>query len=251
MSLSLFFLENYCTKLIKYAIIVWKLCEEGIYMEHRIHVIVGHYGSGKTEFAINYALSLKESYEKVYIVDLDIVNPYFRTNDERKKLEELGISVIASPYASTNVDVPSLPADIYRVFAEKDAAVVFDVGGDDDGAIALGRYKQYFDAEPPEMLFVINVFRPQTADCSSVMDMITNIEVVSRLKVTGLVNSSNLAALTTEKELITGQAVTDEVSGKTGIPCRYAVGLASVLEKLPESFSAKTFRIDRFMSLKF
>ena len=86
-------------------------------MEQRIHVIVGHYGSGKTEFAINYALSLKKSYQKVYIVDLDIVNPYFRTNDEKAKLEAMGISVIASPYASSNVDVPSLPADIYRVFA--------------------------------------------------------------------------------------------------------------------------------------
>ena len=220
-------------------------------MQSRIHVIVGHYGSGKTEFAINYALSLKETYQKVYIVDLDIVNPYFRTNDERKKLEELGICVIASPYASSNVDVPSLPADIYRVFAEKDAAVVFDVGGDDDGAIALGRYKQYFDAEPPEMLFVINVYRPMTKDCESVCDMIASIEAVSRLKVTGLVNSSNLAALTTEAELMAGQTVADEVSQKTGIPCKYAVGLSSVLEKLPNGFSAKTFSIDRFMALKF
>lgn len=220
-------------------------------MEQRIHVIVGHYGSGKTEFAINYALSLKKSYQKVYIVDLDIVNPYFRTNDEKAKLEAMGISVIASPYASSNVDVPSLPADIYRVFAEKDAAVVFDVGGDDDGAIALGRYKQYFDAETPEMLFVINVFRPLTADCQSVCDMIANIEAVSRLQVTGLVNSSNLAGLTTKAELLAGQAVTDEVSQKTGIPCMYAAGLSSVLEALPPDFSVPTFSIDRYMALKF
>ena len=220
-------------------------------MEQRIHVIVGHYGSGKTEFAINYALSLKKSFEKVYIVDLDIVNPYFRTNDERKTLEKLGISVIASPYASSNVDVPSLPSDIYRVFADKEAAVVFDVGGDDDGAIALGRYKQYFDAEPTEMLFVINVFRPMTADASSVCQMIQNIEAVSRQKVTGLINSSNLAALTTEKELLKGQSVTDAVSEITGIPCKYAAGLSNVLEKLPSDFSVPTFSIDRFMALKF
>ena len=220
-------------------------------MKPRIHVIVGHYGSGKTEFAINYALSLKETYQKVYIVDLDIVNPYFRTNDEKEKLEGLGISVVASPYAGTNVDVPSLPADIYRVFADKEAAVVFDVGGDDDGAIALGRYKQYFDAEPTEMFFVINVYRPMTADCPSVLDMIANIEAVSRLKVTGLVNSSNLAGLTTVNELLKGQGVTDEVSQKSGIPCKYAVGLSSVLEALPETFDVPTFSIDRFMALKF
>lgn len=220
-------------------------------MEKRIHVIVGHYGSGKTEFAINYALFLKESYQKVYIVDLDIVNPYFRTNDEREKLEKLGISVIASPYASSNVDVPSLPADIYRVFAEKDAAVVFDVGGDDDGAIALGRYKQFFDAENPEMFFVINTYRPLTADCASVCEMIANIEAVSRLRVTGLVNSSNLAGLTTEKELLAGQSVTNDVAEKTGIPCVYAVGLEKVLKALPADFSIPTFSIDRFMALKF
>jgi len=220
-------------------------------MQSRIHVIVGHYGSGKTEFAINYALSLKETYQKVYIVDLDIVNPYFRTNDEKAKLESMGLSVIASPYASSNVDVPSLPADIYRVFADKEAAVVFDVGGDDDGAIALGRYKQYFDAESTEMLFVINVYRPMTADCQSVCDMIANIEAVSRLKVSGLVNSSNLAGLTTKDELLKGQAVTDEVSNATGIPCVFAVGLSSVLNDLPADFSVATFSIDRFMALKF
>lgn len=220
-------------------------------MDPRIHVIVGHYGSGKTEFSINYALSLKNNYEKVYIVDLDIVNPYFRTNDERKTLEKLGISVIASPYASSNVDVPSLPSDIYRVFAEKNSAVVFDVGGDDDGAIALGRYKQYFDAEPIEMLFVINVFRPTTADCSSICNMIANIEAVSRQKVTGLVNSSNLAGLTTKDELLKGQSVTNEVSEKTGIPCKFAAGLSSVLARLPKDFSVPVFSIDRFMALKF
>ena len=220
-------------------------------MEHRIHIIVGHYGSGKTEFAINYALKLKETFKKVYIVDLDIVNPYFRTNDERKVLEDLGLSVIASPYASSNVDVPSLPADIHRVFADKEAAVVFDVGGDDDGAVALGRYKQFFNEEAPEMLFVINVFRPLTADCSSITEMIENIEAVSRQKVTGLVNASNLAGLSEVKHLLKGQAITDEVVEKTGIPCVFAAGIDSVLSQLPADFQTETFCIKRFMALKF
>ncbi len=225
--------------------------DEGVYMERRIHVIVGHYGSGKTEFAINYALKLKENFSKVYIVDLDIVNPYFRTNDEKKQLESLGLSVIASAYASSNVDVPALPSEINRVFADKDAAVVFDVGGDDDGAIALGRYQQYFKQEEPEMLFVINVFRPMTSEVQSIKDMITGIEKVSRLNVTGLVNSSNLAGLTTAEELIKGQGITDAVSKETGIPCAYSAGLPSVLSCLPDDFPAKLFPINRFMSLKF
>ncbi len=220
-------------------------------MERRIHIIVGHYGSGKTEFAINYALKLKESFSKVYIVDLDIVNPYFRTNDARKTLEELGLDVIASPYASSNVDVPSLPAEIHRVFADRDAAVVFDVGGDDDGAVALGRYKQFFNQEPPEMLFVINIFRPMTADCESICEMIENIEMVSRLKVTGLVNASNLAGLTEVSHLLKGQSITNEVVQTTGIPCVYAAGIDSVLSELPKDFEAETFCVKRFMALQF
>ena len=220
-------------------------------MEQRIHIIVGHYGSGKTEFAINYALKLKETFETVYIVDLDIVNPYFRTNDAKAQLEKSGLSVIASAYASSNVDVPALPSEVHRVFADKNAAVVFDVGGDDDGAVALGRYKQFFNQEPLEMLFVINTYRPLTADSASIMQMIENIEAVSRQKITGLVNSANLAGLTTAEELVKGQTVTDEVSQKTGLPCVYAAGLESVLAALPKDFSAKTFCIKRFMEPRF
>jgi len=217
----------------------------------RIHVIVGHYGSGKTEFAINYALWLKNSYQRVYIVDLDIVNPYFRTNDVKERLEKLGLSVIASPYASTNVDVPSLPAEINRVFADKEAAVVFDVGGDDDGAIALGRYKPYFDREQTELLFVMNIYRPMTATAGDICEMIQGIEAVSRLKVTALVNSSNLAALSTATETMKGQAVAEETERLTGIPCRYIAVTEAIKNELPSEYHDRCFCIKRFMALSF
>lgn len=220
-------------------------------MEARIHIIVGHYGSGKTEFAINYALRLRESFKRVYIVDLDIVNPYFRTNDEKDKLEALGLSIIASPYASSNVDVPSLPAEIFRVFNDREAAVVFDVGGDDDGAVALGRYKQYFDAEPPEVLFVINIFRPMTKTAEQIAAMVRDIEAVSRLQVTGLVNSSNLAALTTADDVVKGQAVTDEAACLTGIPCAYVSVMEHLIPRLPQALQEKAFPVKRFMGLRF
>ncbi|MBQ4517768.1 MAG: hypothetical protein II997_04175 [Clostridia bacterium] len=220
-------------------------------MESRIHIIVGHYGSGKTEFAINYALRLRQSYKKVYIVDLDIVNPYFRTNDVKQKLEKMGLSVIASPYASSNVDVPSLPSEVHRVFDDKDAAVVFDVGGDDDGAIALGRYNRYFEAEKPELLFVINVFRPMTANAPAIHEMIENIETVSRLKVSGLVNSSNLADLTTIDETVKGQTITEEASRLTGIPCKYISVMEELVKDLPSEYQEKVFSIKRFMGLRF
>lgn len=218
-------------------------------MKQRIHIIVGHYGSGKTEFAINYALKLKEHFNTVYIVDLDIVNPYFRTNDVKTGLEALGLSVIASPYASSNVDIPALPSEIYKVFADESAAVVFDVGGDDDGAIALGRYKQYFNAETPEVLFVINPFRPLTAYAEQIREMIVAIEGASRLKVTGLVNSANLAGLTTANEVIKGKTVADEVTSLTGLPCLYTAVTEAVAAQLPSDFEAeKRFIIKRFMA---
>lgn len=221
-------------------------------MEQRIHIIVGHYGSGKTEFAINYALKLKEHFNTVYIVDLDIVNPYFRTNDVKTGLEALGLSVIASPYAGSNVDIPALPSEIYKVFADESAAVVFDVGGDDDGAIALGRYKQYFNAETPEVLFVINPFRPLTAHAEQIQEMITAIENASRLKVTGLVNSANLAGLTTANEVIKGKTVADEVTALTGLPCLYTAVTEAVAAQLPPDFEAeKRFMIKRFMAPAF
>lgn len=218
-------------------------------MKQRIHIIVGHYGSGKTEFAINYALKLKEHFNTVYIVDLDIVNPYFRTNDVKTGLEALGLSVIASPYASSNVDIPALPSEIYKVFADESAAVVFDVGGDDDGAIALGRYKQYFNAETPEVLFVINPFRPLTAYAEQIREMIVAIEGASRLKVTGLVNSANLAGLTTANEVIKGKTVADEVTALTGLSCLYTAVTEAVAAQLPSDFEAeKRFIIKRFMA---
>ncbi len=217
----------------------------------RIHIIVGHYGSGKTEFAINYALWLKQSFERVYLVDLDIVNPYFRTNDAAPKLSALGLSVIASAYAGSNVDVPSLPSEIQRVFVDQNAAVVFDVGGDDDGAVALGRYKPYFDKEKTEMLFVLNAYRPMTTTKEAVCKMIADIEAASRQKITALVNSSNLAELSTATETIQGQKLTDEVSRITNIPCRYVAATESVINDLPEDFSPDVFPIKRFMALNF
>ena len=223
-------------------------------MEHRIHIIVGHYGSGKTEFAINYALALKKRFQTVYIVDLDIVNPYFRTNDVKEKLENMGLSVIASPYASSNVDIPALPPEIFKVFSDESAAVVFDVGGDDDGAVALGRYKQYFDAEPPEMLFVINPYRPLTSERDQIVEMIRSIEAVSRQKVTGLVNSANLAGLTTAKETMAGRQITEDVAQITGIPYRYTTVTKTVFNQLPQEasdFADTLFTIQRFMALDF
>ena len=130
----------------------------------RITIFAGHYGSGKTNIAVNYAINLKKSKDKVMIADLDIVNPYFRTKDSEKLLENLGIRLISSDYANSNVDVPAISAQSYAVTDDKESYAVIDVGGDDRGALALGRFSDKIKEENNyEMLFVINKFRPLTA----------------------------------------------------------------------------------------
>lgn len=218
-------------------------------MSKRIHIVVGHYGSGKTEFAINYALKLKETHEKVMIADLDIVNPYFRTNDVRQMLEAKGINVLASPYAGSNVDIPALPADILRLFDDKSSAVVLDVGGDEDGAVVLGRFRQQLEEEGYEMLFVVNAFRPLTKDADSILEFLREVEAASRLKTTGLVNSSNLQGLTTAEDIIKGQRAVEETAAKSGIPVAYIAGIPEALQGLEAQYGEKLFPIARFLDL--
>lgn len=225
--------------------------KSGEMMENRINIVVGHYGSGKTEFAINFALQLREQYDTVYLVDLDIVNPYFRSNDAKGELEKLGVSVIASEYAGTNVDIPALPAEILRVFHDKNAAVVFDVGGDDDGAIALGRFKQFFDEYGYNMYLAINIFRPMTQEPEQIIEMLRNIEYSSRLKVTGLINNSNIAQFTEPKHLLEGQKTAEQVATETGAAVSFISGVEPVLNQLPEKYNDKKFIINRFLDLNF
>ncbi len=209
-----------------------------------IYIVTGHYGSGKTEFSVNFALSLKEKHENVILVDLDIVNPYFRSHDAKSLLENAGITVLAPHYAGTNVDIPVLPPEIMRIFEEKDAQIVLDVGGDDDGAIALGRYKQYFDKTDYEMYLVVNTRRPLTSTAEEIIEMKEQIEIASRLTVTGLISDTNLADETTAEIVLEGVAITEEVSKKTGLPVVFVCTGESV-SALPEALSEKQFFITR------
>ena len=179
----------------------------------KIKVICGHFGSGKTEVAINLA---KEK-ENTIIVDLDTVNPYYRTAELRGKLESEGIKVIASEFAATNVDISTLPAEIIAVFNHEGPSII-NVGGDDDGAFALGRYKQYFDKRDYELYFVICATRPLTKTADDIIEMMGNIEGASRLKITHLINNTHLAQYTDMETVQKGQKVAEEVSRKTGVP---------------------------------
>lgn len=202
----------------------------------RITLFAGHYGSGKTNIAVNYALWLKKENEKVVIADLDIVNPYFRSKDSEKHLEERGIHLISSEYANSNVDVPAMPAEAYAIIDDKRTVAVIDVGGDDRGALAMGRYAPaILEENNYEMLFVINKYRPLTRDCASTLAVMHEIEAACRMKFTGIVNNSNLGDETDEETVINSVSYANEVSKSSGLPIR----MTTVKENLYDTIKDK------------
>ncbi len=187
----------------------------------RITIFAGHYGSGKTNIAVNYALRLREEYDKVSIADLDIVNPYFRTKDSEKHLEAKGIHLISSEYANSNVDVPALPAEAYSIIDDLSVRAVVDVGGDDRGALALGRYApSIIEQNDYEYLLVINKFRPLTPNCASTLEVMREIEIACGMKFTGIVNNSNLGDETTAEDVLSSIGYAEEISKASSLPIR-------------------------------
>ena len=185
----------------------------------RLTLLCGHYGSGKTNVAVNLAFYLKEQYNNVVVADLDIVNPYFRTKDSMADFKARGIELICSEYANTNVDIPALPADMYRLTVDKSITAVIDVGGDDRGAYALGRLVPEIKAEDNfDMLMVINGFRPLTPDAESTIEVMREIETACGLKFTGLVNNSNIGDETCAEDIIKSIGYANEVSIASGLP---------------------------------
>lgn len=203
----------------------------------RVTVFAGHYGSGKTNIAVNYALKISETEKSVSIADLDIVNPYFRTKDSAKMLEKSGIRLISSEYANTNVDTPALPAEIYSVFSDKSVHAVLDVGGDDRGALALGRYVPLMLEENDyEVLFVINKYRFLTADAASTVEVMREIESAAGLKFTGIVNNSNIGEETTAQAVLDSLEYANKVSKITNLEIK----MTTVKKELFKELETKT-----------
>ena len=185
----------------------------------RITLVAGHYGSGKTNIAVNMALELKNMYNNVAIADLDIVNPYFRTKDSQEEFEKAGIRLICSEYANSNVDIPALPQDMYSIIDDKQLMAVVDIGGDDRGAYALGRYSDGIVSEDNyDMLFVINKYRPLTRNSEDVIEVMHEIESAGKIKFTGIINNSNLGEETTAQDVLDSLDYAEDVSLKTGLP---------------------------------
>lgn len=188
-------------------------------MDRRVLLLCGHYGSGKTNIAVNMAMALKERYERVTVADLDIVNPYFRSKDSAHDFEDAGIRLICSEYANSNVDIPALPQELYAITDDRGMRVIVDVGGDDRGALALGRIKPALLAEGDyEMLMVINRYRPLTGDVASTVEVLREIEAACGIAFTGIVNNSNLGPETTAEDVLASVPYAQGVAEATGLP---------------------------------
>ena len=189
-------------------------------MNHkRLTLFAGHYGSGKTNIAVNYALHLAREGKSVCIADLDIVNPYFRTADSAKVLKEAGIDLISPKFANSNVDLPALPAESYRLVQDKRSFGIMDIGGDDRGAYALGRYVPFIKEENNyRMIFVANAYRPLTATPEDAIEVMREIETACGLPFTDIVNNSHLGNFTDVQTILDTQDYIQKLCELSGLP---------------------------------
>jgi len=210
----------------------------------RITLLCGHYGSGKTNVAVNIAFDLKKQHEKVTVADLDIVNPYFRSKDSIDDFNNAGIRLICSEFANSNVDIPALPEDLYAITDDTSHKVVIDVGGDDRGALALGRIApKILEEDNFDMFIVINCFRPLTRDVKSTVEVIKEIEAATSIPFTGIINNSNLGKDTTANDILNSLEYAREVAKALGIP----LVATSVKEDLIDDLKAE---VDNLLPLK-
>ena len=200
----------------------------------RITLFAGHYGSGKTNIAVNYALRLARQGKRTALGDLDIVNPYYRAKDSQRELEAVGVRVIASAYANSNVDVPALPQEMYALTEDLDTYAVLDIGGDDRGALALGRYVPAIVAENDyDMLFVFNRSRPLTRDAQSALGIMREIEAACQLPFTGIVHNTNLGRETTAETVLASLPALEELTRLSGLPLRFTAARSDIASRLP------------------
>ncbi|MBR4579479.1 MAG: hypothetical protein IKO22_07735 [Oscillospiraceae bacterium] len=204
----------------------------------RMTLFAGHYGSGKTNIALNYALWLRRQGLAVTVADLDIVNPYFRTKDGADILARQGIGLIASPFANSNVDLPALPGEVYALVEDRSVHGVIDVGGDDRGALALGRYVPSLREENDyDMLFVVNKARPLTRNVDDALEVFREIESASGLPFTAIVNNTNLGAATTAELVMGSLDYAREIGARTGLPVKMTCAMESLIPQLQNKVS--------------
>ena len=214
--------------------------------DRRIRIITGHYGSGKTEFVVNYVKKLRESVDgRVAIADLDIVNVYFRSREKKEELEEKGIQVIASNLDTAVADVPAVSGAMTMPVINKEYQYVVDLGGNDVGTLVLGRIKPLLDHAEADFFMVVNAYRPNTSTPEGIIEQMENLEYAAGLKVTGFINNTNLVRETTAECLLHGDEVLKEVTKRTGVPVKYVSYVKDVMtEEIPEGLSGELFPME-------
>ena len=199
----------------------------------KLILVCGHYGCGKTTFSIHLAGQMKQKY-KTALVDLDIVNPYFRSSDYAQLPALEGVTVVAPSMAGTTLDAPALRPEIMSVFDSDFEAAVFDIGGDDAGATALGRFSPSVKQYDYQMLYVINRYRSQISEPMDALEILHEIERASRLKATGLINNSHLGRLTDQNTILSAVEYAEQVSDASGLPLLGTTAPAAIAGQLTQ-----------------
>lgn len=186
----------------------------------RLKIIIGAYGSGKSEVSVNLALNMRKDFpdRKVLLADLDIVNPFYRSSDAAKVLEDNDIRLISPMYANSNVDAPVLSGEVYVIFDNDEYMGVFDIGGEDMGATILGSMKTRLDNTDAELIMAVNTRRPFTSTADEIIIMGSELQEASKMKITGFINNTNILEQTTASDILEGEKILLEVQEKTGIP---------------------------------
>lgn len=214
----------------------------------RVKIVTGHYGTGKTEFSLSLAMKLASQGKKVALADLDIVNVYFRSRERSQLLEEAGIRIISSSLGhDSSLDLPAISAEVRGPIQDGKTEVILDVGGDKAGTNALVNFRRDIMESGYEMLYLINSHREQTKDLAGALEHLDGIEMVSGLKVTGLVVNTHFLRETRAQDIMEGYQLAKQVQEERGLPIRYISGIASALEDLPEDLEGEKLEIGMYM----